>query len=113
MSNVLTWRTALDGGFEPRHYPYAVEDVPIGIYEAVLDCKIWAKNTMGISCYFTRLDNGHKFRMTVFRRKDDEVYALPGAALDFKESPLDAKYLLTVERNSKGNMVFKNAEVLT
>jgi hypothetical protein len=51
--NVLSWNVALEKGYEPRIYPYATEDVPLGEYEAVLNFKIWAKKAMAISCYFT------------------------------------------------------------
>jgi hypothetical protein len=58
MSNVLTWKNALDEGHEPRLYPYAAESIPTGQLEARLDFKIWAKNTMGVSCYFTAIAAG-------------------------------------------------------
>jgi len=112
MSKVLTWRTALDNGFEPRDYAYAVEDLPIGDYEARLDCKIWQKNTMGISCYFTGLSDEKKFRLTVFLRKEDKVYALPDSTLDFRDCPLKRNYLLRVVINSEDNPVFKHAQLL-
>src|ERR1700748_3040599 len=107
MSNVKTWRNALEGGHEPRDYPYAREEVPLGQYEAMLDLKIWAKNTMGISCYFTAVASGKKFRITVFRRKDDEAYALAGSEVDFKESPLGCSYLITVTTNKKNEPVLQ------
>lgn len=109
MSNVITWSNALDSGYEPRDYPYAGEEVPMGQYEAQLDLKVWSKHTMGISCYFTAIGTGKKFRVTVFRRKSDEVYALEKESLDFKECPLEAIYRITVDSNKKGDAVLKSA----
>ena len=111
MSNVETWKKALDSGHEPRDYPYAGEEVPLGQFEVTLDLKVWAKNTMGISCYFTALASGKKFRLTVFRRKSDEVYALTGSELDFKESPVNCNYLITVTANKKNEAVLQAAEL--
>ncbi len=109
MSNVLTWKAALDSGCEPRLYPYTAADVPMGQYEATLDFKVWSKNTMGISCYFTETANGKKFRLTVFRRKEDEQYVLENDSIDFKECAIDVAYLIAVTQNKMGNAVFKSA----
>ena len=110
MSNVLTWKAALDGGCEPRLYPYTAADVPQGQYEATLDFKIWAVRALTLNCYFTEVATGKKFQLSVYRR-DDEVYGLPGGDIDFKESPVNAVYLITVSLNTKDKAVFRQAKL--
>jgi len=112
MSNVLTWKKALDDGYEPRLYPYAAESIPTGQFEARLDFKIWAKNTMGVSCYFTATADNKKFKLTVFRRKSDEQYALENEALDFTQCPVEVSYLITVGLNKSGTAIFRSASVV-
>lgn len=82
-SNVLAWNVALEKGYEPRLYSYATADVPLGVYEAALDFKIWAKKAMGIGCYFTQKDTGAKFQITVYLRQTDKAYLLDEGSVDF------------------------------
>jgi hypothetical protein len=107
-NNVLSWGVALEKGYEPRLYPYTLEHIPIGEYEAILDFKIWAKKAVGISCYFTERDTGAKFQLTVFRRQGDKLYKLDKSDIDFKTCDTDSGYKITVVINSKGNVSFKN-----
>jgi hypothetical protein len=110
MSNVLTWKAALDSGCEPRLYPYTADDVPMGQYEAVLDFKIWAVRAYTLNCYFTEVATGKKFQLSVYRR-DDEIYGLSDGEIDFKESPVSKVYLITVSLNAKSKAVFRQAEL--
>jgi hypothetical protein len=112
MGNVLTWKVALDKGCEPRLYPYAASDVPMGRYEARLDFKIWAKRAYTISCYFTEVATGRKFQLSVYRRKEDKVYGLKGNDLDFRDCPSEAVYLITASLNDKGRAVFEDAVLI-
>ena len=112
MSNVLTWRAALDKGYEPRLYPYTAEDVPTGQLEARLDFKIWAKRAYTLGCYFTAIASGKKFQVAVYRRHSDEVYGLPGGTLDFKECPIESVYQIRVSINEKGRAVFEQATLI-
>lgn len=107
--NVLAWNVALEKGHEPRLYPYATEEVPLGVYEAVLDFKIWAKKAMGIGCYFTQKETGMKFQITVYRRQKDKAYLLEEGAVDFRVCPVNAAYLVTVQLNGKQNIAFRSA----
>ncbi len=109
MSNVLTWRTALDKGLEPRLYPYAAMDIPTGEFVARLDFKIWSKRAYTISCYFTETATGNKFQLSVYRRHDDHVYGLTDGSLDFKECAVDAEYLIMVGLTEKVSVVFQRA----
>ena len=108
-SIVLSWNAALEKGYEPRLYPYEVEYVPPGIFEARLDFKIWAKKTMAIGCYFTQNDTGTKFQLPVYRRQKDERYMLEEGTIDFKTCPVGMVYLITVSFNGKQKVVLKNA----
>jgi hypothetical protein len=108
-SNVLSWNIALEKGYEPRLYPYETEQVPLGIYEAVLDFKIWAKKAMAIGCYFTQRQTGIKFQLTVYRRQRDELYKLGEGDVDFKVCPVNVVYTIIVVLNEKKKIAFKNA----
>ena len=93
-------------------YSYAGDDIPLGEYEAVLEFKIWAKNTMGISCYFIQKHTGKKFRLTVFRQPATKAYTLDSGGMSFVESPVNCTYLLKVSRSNKGRIIFEKAEVV-
>ena len=107
--NVLSWNVALEKGYEPRLYPYATEDIPLGEYEAVLDFKIWAKKVMAVCCYFSQKNDGIKFQLTVYRRKKDELYMVEGSCVDFKTCPTNVDYLISVNYNGVQKPVLKNA----
>uniref|UniRef100_UPI004049B9D6 hypothetical protein n=1 Tax=Fulvivirga sp. TaxID=1931237 RepID=UPI004049B9D6 len=105
MSNVLSWNQALEQGLEPREYSW--KDVPTGEYQATLDFKIWAKNAVAVSCYFTKIDSNEKIQLTVYRTHTDREYILDG--VDFRDSPTNVAYKLIIETNSKGNIKLKSA----
>lgn len=110
-SNVLSWNQALADGREPSLYLYESKEVPLGEYKARLDFKIWAKRTMGISCYFTQQDTGIKLQLTVYRRHSDELYKLEGGSIDFKTCPISSLYDIKVELNGRGNTAFRHAAI--
>ena len=110
MSNVFAWDQALENGCEPRMYPYT--DTPLGIINAVLDFKIWAKESVAVTCYFTEVDHGTKFQVSVFRQSD-KSYRLKNGEIDFTECPTGKEYQLTIERNSKNNPSLKDCVLLT
>jgi len=109
MRNVLTWRTALDQGFEPRDYPYAAEKVPVGTLQAKLDFKIWSKKAIGINAYFTAVPGGQKFQFTVFRNELTKEYALKGGKIDFASCPTGVFYGIEVGVNEKQRVLFLSA----
>lgn len=101
MRNVMTWQAALDAGFEPRNYPYAVAEIEEGDYRCRLDFKVWSKKVMAINCYFTVLCSDKKIQLTVYRRKD-KIYALVGSELDMAESACEEIYdLVCVHKNGR------------
>lgn len=40
-NNVLSFRTALHTGYQPRDYSYDKDDIPTGEYHIILDFMIW------------------------------------------------------------------------
>jgi len=114
MKNVKFWKEAVEGGFDPGSYPYAAEKVPMGVVEAVLDGKIWARQQMGIGCYFTRVGSGERFLLTVYRNRGDQRYRIKDCPVDFACCPAGAGYVyrLEVELNGKGNPALRGAVLL-
>jgi hypothetical protein len=110
--NVLSWKACLEKGYEPRLYPFNLDNIPAGIYNARLDFKIWAKKTMAVVCYFTLMDTGQKCCLSVFRTKGDEQYILPGGDIDFATCPIEIIYRISITYNAKGKPVIKEAEFL-
>ncbi|MEP7375702.1 MAG: hypothetical protein ABI675_20055 [Chitinophagaceae bacterium] len=110
MENVYAWDEALKNGCEPREYPY--KDAIVGKVTARLDFKIWAKESVAVVCYFTDVESGRKFQMSVFRQKDDS-YKLKGCDIDFTECPVEKDYQLTIEKNSKGNPFLKECNLVS
>ena len=108
-SNVLSWNQALEKGNEPRLYSYLAANISLGEYEAKLDFKVWPRKISGICCYYTQMDTGVKFQLTVYRRQKDELYMIEGCDIDFKTANYPAYYHIKVDLNSKGNITFKHA----
>lgn len=111
-SNVMTWKSAVEEGFEPRDYPYAADEIPMGETEAKLEFKIWAKPANTLSCFFTEVVSGRKFQLSVFRRKSDEVYGLPEGDIDFQVCPTGVVYQIMVRKSDQGRPVFQRAELV-
>ena len=99
--NVLSFRAALEKGYEPRLYSYDPARIPLGEMEAVLDFKTWSKRIIAINCYFTKTDTGEKFVLTVYGHPKTGRYTLSGSTLDFGQCPIDCSYNVMVGR--KGN----------
>jgi len=66
---------------------------------------------MAVSCYFTQKDTKVKFQLTVYRRQIDKQYKLDNADIDFRVSPVNAIYLISVALNNKQKASFKNASI--
>lgn len=108
-NNVLTWKAALAGGFEPRLYSYT--DVPVGIYAAHLDFKIWAKKIVAVSCYFTQIDTGSKIQLTVYCNEKG-IYQVGNSAINFASCATGRIYRVHVIANQKKKIVFSAAALL-
>jgi len=112
-TNVLSWGVALDKGFEPSEYPYTIDKVPLGEYEAILDFKIWAKKVMGICCYFTQVVSGKKFQLTVYCKGRTGAYKIiEGCGIDFTSCPIGTAYKIKVGANEKKKIVFEKAALI-
>ncbi|HEY9259494.1 hypothetical protein [Chitinophaga sp.] len=109
--NVNTFLQALDAGYEPREYLYEAHYLPIGDVCALLDFKIWTKNAAGITCFLSENDTGKKFRLTVFRRKDNHEYKLDDGIVDFRNCPVGTLYHLVTEKNGSGNIMLRRATI--
>jgi len=114
MKNVKFWKEAVEAGFDPGAYPYVAEKIPMGSVEAVLDAKIWAKQQMGIGCYFSRVGTGERFLLTVYRDRRDQRYRIKDCPIDFACCPVGAGYVyqLEVDVNGKGNAALRGARLL-
>lgn len=110
--NVLSWGVALRKGFEPGLYEFTPEAVPLGMVEAVLDFKIWAKNVMGINCYFTDVATRKKFQLTVYLSNRLRLYRLGSGEIDFYDCPTERIYRIDTEVGKSGKIMFVNAILL-
>lgn len=110
--NVQTFNEAIAAGYEPRSYLYDTAHLPTGIVHAFLDFKIWTKSGAGITCFFREEKTARKFRLTVFRRKDNEQYILDDGKIDFRVCPLNILYQLTSDKNINGNIVLRQADII-
>jgi hypothetical protein len=108
MGNVLSWRQALDQGFNPGIYSYS--DVPLGEYSAILDFKIWAKKVMAINCYFTQIDTEKKIQLTVYCNEAG-IYKPGSSDVNFATCPINRMYRINVITNQKKKIVFTHAEL--
>ena len=111
MKNVEHWDRALQKGFDPRSYTYDPAKIPIGAFEAILDCKIWAKQEMGIGCYFSQKETGYRFVLTVYRDRLKQAYRIKDCPIDFTVCPVGATYALRVNFNGNGNPFISEARL--
>jgi hypothetical protein len=107
--NVLSFRAALEKGYDIRLYSYDSARIPLGEMEVVLDFKTWSKRIIAINCYFTKKDTGEKFVVTVYGHPKTGRYILPGSALDFGQCATQCSYDVMVGRKGNGE---KNKVVL-
>ena len=111
--NVLSFRAALEKGYDIRLYSYDPARIPLGEMEASLDFKTWSKRIIAINCYFTKMETGEKFVLTVYGHPKTGRYILPGSALDFGQCPIDCSYNVIVGRkgdDAKDKVVLVKAE---
>jgi len=113
MTNVLSFNQAISQKFNPREYTYDIDSIPIGILKVKLDFKIYTKNAVGVTCYFSLELTEVKFALTVFRLKSGKrEYKLPNSNIDFKTCATDQLYEIDVVKNSKGNIKIENAKLI-
>lgn len=108
--NVFSWGVALNKGYEPRLYTYDAEQIPVGEFSAWLDYKIWSKRIIAINCYFTKLDGGNKFVVTVYCNNKTGRYSPSGSLVDFAICPLDTQYLIAITKRKSEKIALVKAE---
>jgi hypothetical protein len=111
--NVLSFRAALDKGYEPRLYCYDPARIPLGEMDVMLDFKTWSKRIIAINAYFTKQDTGEKFLVTVYCHSKTGRYNLPGSTVDFGQCPMGWLYRVQVvmkESDGKSRVTLAKAE---
>jgi hypothetical protein len=99
-NSVLSFRVAISKGYEPRLYTYDSAKIPLGEMDAELDFKTWSKRIISINCYFTKIDTGDKFVVTVYCHHKTGRYTLPGSTVDFGQCPVNCTYSIEVTIHS-------------
>ncbi|CAN5165971.1 hypothetical protein BH11BAC5_BH11BAC5_44030 [soil metagenome] len=111
--NVFSRGVALNKGYKPGLYTYDAVLIPMGEYIAVLDYKIWSKRIIAINCYFTKLDEGNKFVVTVYCNNKTGRYSPYGSSVDFAICPLNAQYLIGISKSKSDKIALVKAEEIT
>jgi hypothetical protein len=109
--NVFSFRVALGKGYEPRLYTYDPEQVPVGEFDVVLDFKTWSKRIIAINAYFTKMDTGNRFVVTVYCQNKTGRYAVVDSSVDFGQCSTGTPYRIAVEKNARGKISLIKAEV--
>ena len=100
---MLSFRVAVSKGYEPRLYMYDPAKIPLGEMDAALDFRTWSKRIIAINCYFTKIDTGEKFVVTVYSHNNTGRYTLPTSTVDFGQCPVKCRYSIEVAiHGSKG-----------
>jgi len=99
-------------GYNPNHPNYDEFSnyqplVPEGKYKVQLDFHAWGKST-NLFCFFTDIDSGEKYRLSVFSRQDYKPY---NGSIPFDEEPVGGHFYITVKsKNSEKPSQFLDAE---
>jgi hypothetical protein len=110
--NVHSFRVAIKKGYSPCLYSYDATQIPLGEFEARLDFKTWSKRIIAINCFFTKIDTGNMFVVTVYCNYRTGKYDVPGSTVDFSNCPLNENYRIAIGKNTKGNIVLLKAEAI-
>lgn len=106
-NNVMSFNNAAKMGYDYKPYIYDPDQIPMGKIDAVLDFKTWSKRIMAINCFFTQVDTGTKFVITVYCSHQTGLYAIKGSGVDFSNCGVGIIYTVEVARNRYGK-VFLN-----
>ncbi len=110
--NVHSFRVIIKKGYSPCLYSYDETKIPVGIFEAKLDFKTWSKRIIAINCYFTKIDTGEKFVVTVYCNYTTGKYTVANGGVDFSICPLNENYKIAIGKNSKGKILIFSAEAI-
>ncbi|HZH97188.1 MAG TPA: hypothetical protein VEY06_14950 [Flavisolibacter sp.] len=108
--NVFSFKVAIAKGCEPRLYSYDPGKMPLGVFDARLDCKIWSKRIIAINCYFIRIDTEERFVVTVYCNRETSRFQLSHSTVDFSQCPTGEIYCLKFIKNDKGKVLLEKAE---
>lgn len=109
--NVYSFKTANRKGYEPNLYAYDPQQIPTGEFDAILDFKTWSKRIIAINCYFTKMNTGEKFVVTVYCNNQTGKYEVPGSPFNFSDCGVNAIYRITVCKNEKGRILLYKFEL--
>jgi hypothetical protein len=108
--NVYSFKVAIAKDYEPRLYCYEPDKIPLGVFDARLDFKIWSKRIIAINCYFTRIDTDERLVVTVCCNHETSRFQLSQSTVDFSQCPTDRIYRLQIIKNEKGKVLLEKAE---
>jgi len=108
--NVYSFKVAITKGYEPRLYCYEPDKIPLGVFDARLDFKIWSKRIIAINCYFTRLDTEESFVVTVYCSHETSRFQLQFSTIDFSSCPTGEIYAVQVNKSEKGKVLLEKTE---
>ena len=110
--NVYSFRVSIKKGNSPNLYTYQPNQIPLGEFDAMLDFKTWSKRIIAINCYFTKINTGNKFVVTVYCKYETGKYTVPNSVIDFSNCATNETYRVAIEKNHKGNIVLVKAETI-
>ena len=108
--NVYSFKVAIAKGYVPRLYCYERDKIPLGVFDARLDFKIWSKRIIAINCYFIRINTDERFVVTVYCNHETSRFQLPQSTVDFSQCATGEIYCLKVIKNDKGKVLLEKAE---
>jgi hypothetical protein len=87
-----------------------LDKIPLGVFDAKLDFKIWSKRIIAINCYFIRIDTEERFVVTVYCNQGN----IKVSTLAFNGGFFTVSYrrnlLFKVIKNDKGKVLLEKAE---
>lgn len=108
--NVYSFRVAILKGYQLHLYTYNPQQIPTGEFVAIFDYKIWSKRIIAINCYFTKMNTGERFVVTVYCNKQTGKYTVPGSTIDFSHCQTGLAYRVIIFKNDRGKIILSKAE---
>lgn len=107
----ITYKQAMEVGLPVKDYEY--KGLPLGAIKVQLDFKMWGKFD-NLELFFTELDTGKKFKISVYRDKNDNNrFTDRAGAIDFSESYINGDlFSFEIATTAKGNFSLKSAKRL-
>jgi hypothetical protein len=99
--NVMSFGVAVSKGFDLGLYSFDPAKIPLGVYDAVLHFKIWSKRIMAFNCYFTKMQTGEKFVLTVYCNYKNGRYNVGESLINFADCAIGIAYRISVKKITK------------